>query len=247
MTIFFTIGLVCLGFSGACAQKVVKQSNYQPLLKDADLEARRTFEPTRSQGDPIPYLPDGELSLEEIARRKARNEVQPIVFGLGAGGITMATTYRQSQDILATPFDFLDHFLYYPERIAVDWAGAGGQTPLSMKILEGYPGLWALKTPLGPISLRLGDKLSSIIGQSPTEEALRSYLRNLGSALEQGGEGYDCEQSKTCRLSYPNPATKHPIDLEFRRGFMRLSGDDGDARLLEIQFDRPRLLPKRLA
>ncbi len=234
------LSILALGFAFSCAPKVKTVQTYQPLAASQDAVPRISYEPTNPNGGTIPYKPAAEMSPEEAARRKAKNEVQTMIFGLAAGGVSMQTTLKQSLDILSPAVQEIQGYTIYPERIAVRWNDTGDRTPLAIQILPDHPGPLPLRDPVGVT--HIGESWKASLS---SEERLLSYLKELGAAIEKRTNDYDCTQDKTCRLSLINPGSKDAYDLEFRRGFLRISGD-GEFRLEVIAFDQPKSLPPRL-
>jgi hypothetical protein len=245
----------------SCAKKTKNPETYQAPAESADAAPRIFYEPTRPDGGLTPFKAS-EMPPEEIARRKAKNEVAPIIFGLSAGGISMQTPSSDADKILAPALgisfnSLLDvslakdygltfgGYLVYPERIAVLWSETRAMTPSVIRVMAGQPGQLSLVDPVG--TGYVGDSLARVFGPNPTEEALRGYVRKLGAAIEKRASDYNCEEAKTCRISYLDANEKTIIDLEFKKGFLRLMREGGDIRLMEAVFHKDALLPARLS
>jgi hypothetical protein len=221
-----------------------KQEPYNPARFGADVIPELPSEPTNPTGGDIPGRTNS-LSVEESARRKAKNEIEPVVFGVSVSGIDMQTTLSAASDILAPPVGSDGPFILYPERIAIEWGSGSDPLPDRIAVLNGYAGKINLPQPVG--STFIGDSLARFLGASPPETTLRAYMRAIGAALEGKGSDHDCEMTRSCRLSYLSPGSANKlIDFEFTRGFMRLSGD-GRLTLQAALFTKPTSLAPRLS
>ncbi|MFW7382089.1 MAG: hypothetical protein ACOH5I_25005 [Oligoflexus sp.] len=189
---------IILVASLSCQQKMEEQSDkrlYHHLLTPpAGFEPITTI-PTNPDGGKVPGR-IAAISPEESLRRKQVNEVKPILFGLGAGGITMSTTQDEALDILASPIGSANGIIFYPEDLRIRWSRSGQRSPELFVIGANYKGKLELGGPFGEISM--GFKFAPYI-QTPDD--LSPLLKLIGSLLE--GEdlaSYDCEAALHCRM-----------------------------------------------
>lgn len=82
-----------------------------------------------------------EGSVEE-QKLKDQNLNKPIVYGIGAAGITMDTTYAESKKLLTKPFrgPFDDGLTFYNEQVIVYWKLEGERKPQIIIPIKGYMG-----------------------------------------------------------------------------------------------------------
>lgn len=83
----------------------------------------------------------GVGSAEEEAK-KLENARKPIVYGVGAAGITMDTSLEDSKDLLTPPFrgPFSNGVAFYNEQVIVQWKQEGERKPGIIYISKGYLG-----------------------------------------------------------------------------------------------------------
>jgi hypothetical protein len=84
---------------------------------------------------------DGEGSIEEQELKK-HNLNEPIIYGVGAAGITMDTTFEEAKTLLTPPFrgPFANGVTFYNEQIITIWQNEGERKPRIIYVSKGYLG-----------------------------------------------------------------------------------------------------------
>jgi hypothetical protein len=175
-----------------------------------------TTEPTNPDGGLVPgRVPD--ISFEESIQRKMRNEVMPINFGSGAGGITMETTYDEAHDRLAKSIGVFNGLEFFPEDIRIEWSSSEPQTPAFFIIGPSYKGKVDLGESLGMVSMQTPFQTFLTPGD---QDPIRSLLKRIGAVFHgNGAADYDCEKAFTCRLD----ESEIYLIFEYRQGALLLS------------------------
>ncbi|WP_141731833.1 hypothetical protein [Oligoflexus tunisiensis] len=212
------IALVALVFS--CSKSSEMSENRRSSIKMLKSPKRPldkvTTEPTNPDGGLVAgRVPD--ISYEESLQRKMRNEVMPIEFGVGAGGITMATTYDEAHDRLAKSVGTFNGLEFFPEDIRIEWTSQEPQTPAFFIVGPGYKGKVNLGETLGMVGMQTS--FETFLDSTATEP-IRTLLKKIGGVFEGNTAAtYDCEQAFTCRLDENDTY----MILEYKRGVLLLS------------------------
>lgn len=230
------LGFALSGLSCAKKERTYAQ-DYIPAAVSEDAVPTVSRRPTNPDGGKVPGKL-AEMDPEESAKRKARNEIQPLEFGLGAAGITMQTPQSQARSILSAPLGVSQGVEFYNEHIRVMWSSSGDDPMPSIIIVdEGYPGSLGLPAPFE--RLKVGDSLS---GSITSEEQLLAFMRLIGAQFERADpKTYQCDVILTCRML----ASAEGVEMQFRRGGLLIGGPNLQLQL--IYFIPPQKFYPRLS
>lgn len=148
--------------------------------------------------DPNQPKPKTPAELEELKQANLR---KPIIYGVGAGGIDMDTTFAESKDLLTPPFrgPFANGLALYDEQLIVIWKDEGERKPQLIIPIRGYLG----KLSAGKFgNLDFQTKFKDYKGDKPEQGAAR-LIRELYLELENPDDkNYDCLTTGQCSLIY---------------------------------------------
>ncbi len=140
------------------------------------------------------------VGSEEQEALKLENIRKPIVYGIGAGGITMDTTYEESKTLLTPPFrgPFENGATLYNEQLYVVWKQEGDRKPQIIIPIKGYLG----KMDGGKFGNL--DFTTKFLKYKPDgQEGAVRLIQELYLELEQvEDESYNCLATGRCRLIY---------------------------------------------
>lgn len=148
--------------------------------------------------DPIrlPEIPS-EKSDDEKARE---NSKKPILYAVGAAGITFRTPLEEARSLLSKPFygpDASQGLAAYNEGVYVWWKAEAPRFPDLILITNGYQGTLDAGA-LGQIGL--GRDLSSFFTESdPVAKALLTRLYNHFEKIED--PAFDCVKERICEIT----------------------------------------------
>ncbi len=142
---------------------------------------------------------EGVGSVEE-QKLKDFNLRQPIVYGIGAGGITMDTTYEESKTLLTPPLrgPFEDGSTLYNEQLFVRWKQEGKRKPQMIVPTGGYLGAMEAGA-FGELTFQ-----TKFLNYWPDQQqgAVR-LIQDLYLELEKVSDtSYNCLETGRCRLIY---------------------------------------------
>lgn len=215
----------------ACSKKDQAQENIESVkgLEDSDALPVISRLPTRPEGGEVPGKVD-EMDPEESVRRKTKNEILPIEFGVSVAGINMKTTKKEARGILAAPLGAAQGFEFYPEHIRVLWDQGDAPRPELVVVDEGYGGTLSLPAPYGKISV--GQAMPMI----KDEAGVRAFLKAAGATFEgKSPADYDCEVALSCRLL----SASDSYELQFKKGGI-LMATDASKKVQLLYFQEPR-------
>ncbi len=217
-TVLGLVLVVAAGFS--CTKSSERDQNrpsYTENLKIPQKNLDRiTTEPTNPDGGLVAgRIP--EISPEESIQRKLRNEVAPIEFGAGAGGITMATTFDEAHAVLAKPTGMFNGLEIFPEDLRIRWSNQEPQTPSLFIVGSNYKGKVNIGGSMGSVDMQTPFEKFLVPNDAATRTAL---LKKIGSAFEgKDPASYDCEAAFTCRLDEDETF----LIFDFKKGGLLLS------------------------
>jgi len=143
----------------------------------------------------------GDANFDQVIKE---NSSKPIIYGVGAAGITFDTSFTDSKKILTQPSygPTIDGEAVYNEQIFVRWRTKGApRTPMYILTFEDYLGKIQIKKPVGQIddSLGMGSDLSSYMGETPKEGANQLAI-DLYQALT--GTEENCIDEHICNVEW---------------------------------------------
>jgi hypothetical protein len=120
----------------------------------------------------------------------------PVLYRVGAGGVTFRTPKAEAERRLGAPVNRDTTFVsHYANGMWVVWNDEPPRTPYSMGVEPGYAGELALPAPYGGI--RINDLLKE---PYTAEDPLGlGFLRELYRFHEGASADYDCVEEGTCR------------------------------------------------
>ncbi|MCB0377135.1 MAG: hypothetical protein KDD33_01455 [Bdellovibrionales bacterium] len=181
-------------------------SNEVPPSPEVKLQSYKsyTYFQEKLKTDPDVFSRPGELTgvgSAEQEKLKQENLRKPIVYGVGAAGITMDTTFADSATLLTPPWrgPFDNGLTFYNEQVVVFWKDEGDRKPQMIIPLKGYLGTMEAGK-FGALDFQT--KFLSYKGDQPEEGAAR-LIRELYLELEQVSDtSYNCLETSRCRLIY---------------------------------------------
>lgn len=204
------IGMTTVSFllGGACTEAPKNDGNAKafpvipPIGNVEDVAGKKLFEQLKVSPDVFsnPGEVTGVGSVEDEALKQA-NLRKPIDYGIGAGGITMDTTFAESKKLLTPPFrgPFANGMALYNEQILVIWKDEGERKPQLIIPMGKYLGKMAAGK-FGKLDFQT--KFTSYKGDKPEQGAAR-LARELFIELEQIEDtSYDCLATNRCTLIY---------------------------------------------
>lgn len=199
------------------------------------INSQVTRVPTNPEGGLIPGQAT-ELSVEESAARQSANAIKPIVFGVGAAGITMDMRRSEVLNLLANPtFVTSDGIILFPEFVTIVWQKEGEDPkPEAIIVNEGYKG--RIDLPAGAGSLEVGGVYPQTFA---SDASIDATLLGLGAIFNGKAPDYDCEVEGTC--VYSNNDAGENLFF-FPKGILIF---DKDAKLVQIIFQNVDGIQKR--
>ena len=144
------------------------------------------------------------LSLDpEMEALKLSNMKMPIMYGIGAGGITVGNTFSQSKKLLTPPFrgPFENGMTLYNEQIVVFWGQPDSDShrfPFMISVLKGYLGDMNAGS-LGKINYQT----KFLDHKADGEEGAARLTRELYNEFEKIEDpSFNCLEASQCRMIY---------------------------------------------
>ncbi len=177
-------------------------------------------------------LVDGRVLQEDpnaIDNKIRFNSSKPIILGVGAGGITMNTTYEESRDILAPEWFTSDGLTFYREFLAVGWREQDPRKADLMVIYNGYTG--PLQMPDGYKEVRIGSELGEYFTAEDPQG--RKMINDMWRMMNPTADEGDCLEGNlakqpSCILQVNNEAGQIIVFFQGYGG-MILSNDERKA------------------
>lgn len=139
----------------------------------------------------------GSAQEEEL---KLENIRKPIVYGVGAGGITMDTTYDESKTLLTPPFrgPYENGATLYNEQLYVVWKNEGDRKPQIIIPIKGYLGKMD-GGQFGPLDFQ-----TKFLDYKPDgQKGAARLIQDLFVQFEKVEDAsYNCLQAGSCTLIY---------------------------------------------
>lgn len=132
-----------------------------------------------------------------------KNSEQPIVYGIGAAGITLNTTFEDSKQTLARPAYGPDNAgqAQYSEEVIIQWRTQGVRTPYFILTLPGYKGKIQIIKESGGVTQPIGmtDEFTSYMGSNPRAGADRLAI-DMYKAMT--GSDSNCIEDNVCTVDW---------------------------------------------
>lgn len=166
---------------------------------------------------------EGDADIDQIVKE---NSEKPIIYGVGAGGVTLDTTFAESKKMLTKPVfgPNQDGEAQYNERLYVRWRTEGEKrTPFFILALPGYKGKIQITKPSGGITrdLALSDDFSSYMGSNPREGADQLAI-DMYRAFT--GSDQNCVKDNICTINWGDQFQNFYL-IQFPGLIVRLSKD----------------------
>ncbi len=154
----------------------------------------------RGDGSQIPTK--GDILIPELPTKNEDDLVraeslQPILYGKGAAGITLKTTFKEAQKILSTPSFGPrpgDGLTLYRSGMIIFWRADEPRIPEAILLRAGYRGSLEAPAPVGPMAL--GSEFSKHF-TDPTGEGFIVQLYNL---FENMKPEFNCLKAALCSI-----------------------------------------------
>lgn len=146
--------------------------------------------------DPSSFQPGGE----EFDKKVKFNASQPMVYAVGASGMTFKTTYEESREIAVprTPPN-INGDAQYDENMVVRWRPTAPRTPVAFTLFSGYTGDVQVPAPFAPFKLK-HDFSNQYTAN--TVEGARKMTRDFYNMFEGKDAGFDCLSVGYCVLDW---------------------------------------------
>ncbi len=125
----------------------------------------------------------------------AQSTAEPILYKVGAGGITFMTPKADAELVLGSPVGDTGKVVsYYKNGMWVVWNDEDPNVAYSMGIESGYGGELALPAPYNAV--RIGGLLKAAFTEM--DPLALTFLREIYRFYEGGAPDYDCVGENTC-------------------------------------------------
>lgn len=134
------------------------------------------------------------------------NMKRPILYGYGAGGMTLGNTYEQSKILLTEPSKgpYENGVALYDEKIVVLWENDSPNNdslPKMIFVVKDYLGTLDAGEKIGKI--KPGDRIKGFYFKDNPLKAAQDITNELYNVLEKTGENkVDCLETMDCRLIF---------------------------------------------
>lgn len=195
---------------GRCSDGPEQQPNLTPAVTAPPKTAERGPQPKIDI--PIDFgngATDTSTGRDEdaITRKNAR---EPIVYGVGAAGITFSTLFNDGQKTLSKPLagPFDDGQTIYSSGLVLWWRPQAPRTPDAMLLTADYLGKLEIGGTFG--TWQMNQDLTSYF---PTNDAQgERFLVELFNTLEKRDSSYNCIQDGVCNITgWDNPTQENVV------------------------------------
>ncbi|MCM2280277.1 MAG: hypothetical protein NDI61_00365 [Bdellovibrionaceae bacterium] len=145
---------------------------------------------------PAEPVEEPETSVDQDALTR-RNANEPIIYGVGAGGITFKTEYKDSLKLLSRPSYGPDDdgVTGHKSGMQITWRKTEPRTAQSILMWQDYLGTFDVGGKFG--KWKLGEDLSRFFEGDPTGE---QFLVDLYNHFEKSPEGFNCLKTGRCKV-----------------------------------------------
>ncbi|MCJ8276153.1 MAG: hypothetical protein MJK18_04875, partial [Bdellovibrionales bacterium] len=146
----------------------------------------------------------GELSEAEQQLKKEKLS-KTIIYGVGAAGITLDTTFADSKSLLTPPFrgPFSNGVTFYNEELIVVWKNDGDRKAQVIYVSKGYLGKLKVGGKFGDITFQT--KFLDYKGDDPIQGAAQLTVDLYNKLENVEDKSYNCLADRNCQLYYGTP------------------------------------------
>ncbi|MCC7406324.1 MAG: hypothetical protein IT288_18160 [Bdellovibrionales bacterium] len=155
----------------------------------------------------------GEETQEEIDRRVRENSLKPIKLGEGAAGISLTTTYEDSEFKLSKGRLVSNGCTYYREGVCIFWRNDKPRLPTAILVTNGYLGNLALPAPYGTV--KIGQELSAFFstGPVPQDPKAQAFIEAIYRQVKNVGEDVHCLADETCFIKWSPEGSSFSFEM----------------------------------
>lgn len=202
MTIFV---LTVVGLSSACSKSPRQYQNpaASPATPDpSTLGGERVVGPPTQPTAGLARGERGEETQEEMDRRVRENSLKPIKLGEGAAGITLTTTYEDSEFKLSKGRLVSNGCTFYREGVCIFWRKDQPRLPSAILVTNGYLGNLALPAPYG--TAKIGQEMSAFFstGPVPQDPKAQAFIEAIYRQVKGVGEDFHCLTEQSCFITW---------------------------------------------